>query len=56
MLIAIAKENLHANTNTKRWTLCGDSRPNYFISPDCNQSTHTSGKGSNARNNQTGGI
>jgi hypothetical protein len=35
MFIAITKENLHTNTNAKRRTFCGNSRANYFISPDC---------------------
>jgi hypothetical protein len=56
MLITIAKENLHANTNSECRTFCGDSRPNYFISPDFNQAPHASSKGSNARNNKASGI
>jgi hypothetical protein len=47
MLIAITKENLHPNTNAKRRTFCSNSRPNYFISPDCDQAAHASGKCSN---------
>jgi hypothetical protein len=31
MFIAIAKENLHSNADSERWSLPGDSSTHYFI-------------------------